>query len=315
MAIKFDLKHPVFKLLGLIVFVFLLKYVDWNVYIDLLKHSNPVLLIILIPLLFIQIFLKSLRWERLLKISKTDYSGDRKNLFSYYLAGVYFSVYSPGRIGDLLKYNYLDSKNPYAAFFITLLDRIFDLFFLVIMGAISILMTFKKEFFNFYGIAIILISMPLSLWLVYKYIPLILKKIIPEKKEFDFFSIFNKSNYIAIIETGILSLISILLFYLRVYIGAYALHLDLSYFRVLLVCSSVSLAVLLPTLAGFGARESVVWVYFLRFGLSTASALIFSNLLLLITLIDGFIGFIAFILIPGREKINKDSLEVFDESV
>jgi len=315
MALKFDLKVPIFKFIGLLIFLFLLKYVDWDLYLDLLKHSNPVLILLLVPMLLFQIWLKVIRWKKFLDISNTHYLGKMKELFQYYMAGLYFSVYSPGRIGDLLKFNYLRSENPYSAFFITLIDRLCDLLVLLIMGAFSLLFTFKDEFFNIYGIIGIFIATPLIIYIVYKYIPVILKKFIPGKREFDLSSVLNINNWKALSEIILLSFFSILFFYFRVYIGAYALNLNLSYFSVFLVCSAVSIAVLLPTFAGFGARESVVWLYFMRFGLNSANALIFSNLMLFITLIDGFAGFIVFLIIPNGEKIKEEALEEIDEGI
>ena len=85
------------------------------------------------------LFIKSYRWNYLLKQQSINYSAVQS--FLVYMSSLYVGFITPGRLGEFVKTLYLKSDkgiNISKGFSSVLVDRLFDLYLLIILGFIGI---------------------------------------------------------------------------------------------------------------------------------------------------------------------------------
>ncbi len=127
-------------IIGLGLFCFILYKVDlvstWN----LLKQANLGFCLICLLSFLTMVYIKGIRWSYLLKMQGQKYSV--WNCFLIYMGSLFWGNVTPGRVGDFIKVFYLqeDLKMPVAkAMPSVLVDRVFDLYLLLILGGAGIL--------------------------------------------------------------------------------------------------------------------------------------------------------------------------------
>ncbi|MDD2717134.1 MAG: lysylphosphatidylglycerol synthase transmembrane domain-containing protein [Candidatus Wallbacteria bacterium] len=299
---KFDLKTPYYKLIGLALLIYLLRFVDWERYLELVRNLKLLPFVLSCLVVFPQMMLKTLRWRELLADLGVPCRDGFYQLNLYYFAGLFFGIFTPGRLGDLIKFKFLETTDLKKAAAATFIDRLWDLLVTLLFGILSIIYTF--------GISARIILLSAGTGLLCVLILRILKfragnltRFLPEALSgisMDYRAFLNPKRQCWIFAV---TAVSICFFYFRMYIASIALGVELSLLQIFLVCSSVSVAVLLPvSVSGFGTREGTVMLYFARFKLSAAVAFAFSSLILALTLFDGLIGYLAYIAIPARNR-------------
>lgn len=127
------------RLTGIIILCVILLKIDFTKAISILAKLNVSIFICVILLNIPQILLKFFRWNQLLRKQSIHYN--LKNSFLVYLSSIYLGIITPGRFGEFIKALYLKSDKEISlskGMASVLLDRLFDMYFLIILGVIGI---------------------------------------------------------------------------------------------------------------------------------------------------------------------------------
>ena len=306
-------KKWIFRSIGLILFVIILSKLNLSEIIALLANINHFYFISALFLFFPLLVTKAMRWQLLMRAQDITYS--LKDTAIMYAAGIYFGGITPGNIGDFIKVFYLKGDGyPFGKSFATvLLDRLFDLVSLFLLGYAGMLL-----FIAFFERAIIILScifvgtVLLVIFFLYKkdFSMVILEYIsfhlIPERYRENAKTVFSDLyNGIKILNTNQFVLATFITFFawgiyfVMMYLFALSLGINIP-FLYLATCVSISAVItLIPiSISGIGTRDATLIILFSYLGLSKESAIAFSMMILFMYFVAGFIGLIAWLKKP-----------------
>src|SRR5579872_3643640 len=126
--------------IGIGLFVFVLMNVDREKTFDIMKGADWKLCALSLVALVGMTYIRGGRWSFLLKMQGYTYSV--WNGFLVYMVSMYWGNITPGRAGDFVKILYLkeDLKVSTGSGMASILvDRVFDLYILLILGCVGIL--------------------------------------------------------------------------------------------------------------------------------------------------------------------------------
>lgn len=114
-------------------------------FLSVWEQININWLLLSLPVVIVVLGIKSLRWQAIISAEGYHYSPFKS--FSAYMASYSLGVVTPGRLGELLKVYNLRKDQPgidvIMAFRTVVLDRLFDMFFLVWFGLAGVIFYFK----------------------------------------------------------------------------------------------------------------------------------------------------------------------------
>lgn len=304
------------RLIGVVIIVFILSKLDLTEIKEIFFSSNKYYLIFGFLLTIVSIFAKSLRWNYLKKIQGIKYS--ITNSFVMYSASLLVGLATPGRLGELSKLFYLknDGYSYGKSLFNVVIDRLFDMFFLLVFGAAGMFFffnLFKKE------IPYILIFTVIALIFVYLFIKTNLLKailsrafnfIIPVKYQkswqvnlqdfiVDLKSLKAKHYLFALAITCI----SWLLYYFQMSIFARAIGIDISFLYLAISTTVAGIVTMIPiSYSGIGTRDLVLITLFSLVFISKESAVTLSSLILFTHIFMAIMGFVCWLKKPLRLK-------------
>jgi len=146
--------------LGVAIIAFLLWSVNTGQLIQIFISVNPIYLILSLAMTVIVVFLKSVKWKIIV--------GLRQELplisaVKFFLIGFFFSIITPGRLGDFVRAKYIRQKTG-LAFSVTsvFLDRLIDIGILLSASLISAIL-----FASVAGIGVEFIAIILLLGLIF----------------------------------------------------------------------------------------------------------------------------------------------------
>src|SRR3989344_4898570 len=145
MKLKWKMLKKFYYLFGFFLLVVLLLKVDFHYYKELIKQFSILKFSLISFLCFPSLFLKAYRWKVLMSVQNIRYSF--WDSFLMYQSSTYIGTFTPGRIGEVWKSFYLKKDHSLGKSLVsTLLDRFFDIFFLVCFGLFGIFL-----FSNLFG--------------------------------------------------------------------------------------------------------------------------------------------------------------------
>lgn len=127
-------------LLAVLCFIPLFFKVDWIKTWQYLRNTDPFYVAAGLGFLLLMIYIKGIRWSYLLKMQGATYS--IWNCFLIYMATLMMGNFTPGRAGDFAKVLYLQKDLKFSlgtSMASTLVDRVFDLYILLVLGGVGIL--------------------------------------------------------------------------------------------------------------------------------------------------------------------------------
>ncbi len=129
--------HHLLKLIGVLLFVWILATIDMQVLIGELMQANIVLLAISFPLVFLIYFCKTQRWKVLVHTSGISLPFRRH--WEIVNVGIFLACIMPGKIGEMGKAAYLKATGMkmVSAITITILDRVIDTVFIGVIAAVG----------------------------------------------------------------------------------------------------------------------------------------------------------------------------------
>lgn len=297
------------RLIGIALLIFLLWHVDLPRMAEVLRHAAPALVIIAILLNVPQIFLKAFRWRFLLHSQGIEY-GILPASLSYF-GSIFIGLLTPGRLGELVKTAHVsqDCKVPKArAFSSVLVDRLFDLYALLILGGAALISQQtghdSRTLFAF-GLTAALLTLPLLLFL--------------SKGGFRWLAsrgprkFFASEGWLTQLHTSLrelsgaavfigvlLTAIAYALFFTQCFLLSQSLGVHASFLQISYAVALGSLITLLPiSISGLGTREAAIVAYLKTLGVPAEAGLGFSLLVFLTFYVaGGLIGAIAWYIKP-----------------
>ena len=256
--------------------------------------------------LLIQILVKSQRWRSINKILdiRIPFSSTIKVST---VAGLLGSV-TPGRLGELVKVRFIKnySTSQISIWTGVILDRIFDLIVLSIVGIISLLFLAQFVSFSSYLIIVVIVCFSSMLIILFRYfenLGLIMIKIMGSNELFSsiksryqeflnkFLITFKQFFFQGFIYTGISFIIQCLLSLSIVY--SIGLQVPL-HFIVILISVNALVSLLPISIGGFGTREGIYILLLSQQDISKEAALAFAFIdgVIICILFQGILAFI-----------------------
>jgi len=314
------LKYKVWRILGIIIFVYILYKVDWPQMTSVLKRINPQWIIIAILINIPHLWLKSTRWQFLLAIQNKPIKN--REAFLLYMSSLYLGVVTPGRLGEFAKAIYLKQTGITTishGFSSVLVDRLFDLYLLFLLamaGLVFLTPWSNSDVFGWAGFigAIIVPVIFLFSGKAKQLILLVYKKVLASKllkfaKEGSeqFGQGMLELMTCRIYPAALLTLSAWALFFLQCFLIAKALGLPITYTEIIPVMALTNIFTFLPiSISGLGTREIALAFLLLPKGISLELILAYSmGVLLVFFVAGGLMGAVAWSLKPVAIKFSK----------
>jgi len=240
-----------------------------------------------------------------------------KDSFIVYWAGIYAGFITPGRLGEFLKAVYLMSDKSITlskGMSSVLIDRVFDLYFLIILGLIGI---WKFDILGKLSntsvlLLLIFISSPLLILnkqLMGKIIGLIYKFVIKKKAQIrdkiderfeDFYNGINQLITFKLIFSALLTCLSYSVFFIQCYLLAIAMGISINLITITLFMAISNLISFIPiSIAGLGTRDATLIYLFSLIGLKPELAVSYAFLVFITFFVcGGLMGAVAWWMKP-----------------
>ncbi len=307
------LKHKLWKLIGLVILAYILSRIDWPQFLRVVRDAKITLILTAFLLNIPQLWLKSTRWQALLSAQ-----GKRiKNVdaFLYYLGATYLGVITPGRVGEFVKALYLKQHGIATisyGFSSVLVDRLWDLLLLVVLGLAGLIVIHPFEYAALIGwvglaglvglLAFLIFSSSIGKVAGIIYGKFLSSKIPKAAKEGagrfgdGLRDLWGKRIGLS---AG-LTCLAYGLFFLQCAFIAHGFGLPLSYVEIVPIMAMVNLFSFLPvSVSGLGTRDAALLFLLTRRGLGYESIVAFSMGILIVFYVGGgLLGLTAWFLRP-----------------
>ncbi|MCB0324362.1 MAG: flippase-like domain-containing protein [Bdellovibrionales bacterium] len=246
-------------------------------------------------------FFKSIRWHALLAAQGVEYPLGRA--IAVYHAGSFFSLITPGRIGDVIKIDYLkrDRGVPYrVGLSSVVVDRLLDLVLLASSAFLGVSMLgasvgVLQSLVLFTVLLAAVVALAKSDWAIPRMLgamgrmPLVGRRVVTRAESI---AHLHQELQTLLSRRILVPLLCSVASYAAIYYGSYAIAaaqgLHLTLLQVLYAISITSIVSLIPvSVSGIGTRDLVMVAIFARFGLESEQAIAFSLGYLLINIVFG----------------------------
>src|SRR5262245_15160473 len=125
---------------GIVLLIILIWRIDFSDTVSLLKKISIPILVLVVLLNIPQIFMKAYRWRELLHSQRISF-GIWPAFLSYF-GSIFIGLLTPGRLGELIKALHVSKDcnvSNARALSSVLVDRLFDLYALLLMGGAALL--------------------------------------------------------------------------------------------------------------------------------------------------------------------------------
>jgi len=312
------------KFTGLFILLFILSRIDFNQLVNTLFHVNIYYLLLAVVLNIPQLFFKSYRWNLILTQQKINYSPIQS--FLIYMSSLYIGFITPGRIGEFVKALYLKSEKGISiskGFSSVLVDRLFDLYLLIILGFIGIwhfgvLGALSNSFLLITIIVVLTPLIMLNKQLMGRFINIlykvaVVKKVkgkIEERFE-DFFNGLQKLINPRLLFSGLLTFLGYLMFFIQSYLIVLAMDLSINFITIILFMAISNLISFIPiSISGLGTRDATLIFLFSLIGLQPELAVSYAFLVFITYFVaGGLLGAVAWWIRPIELSKSKIFIE------
>lgn len=299
---------------GLILFLIILSKLDLGKISENIKTLNSVYLVLALLMTFPMLFNKVLCWNYIKRHQGMQYS--LRDSFLMYCSGLYIGLLTPGRMGEIAKALYLE-KDGYSmgkSLVSAILDRLTDFAFLLIFlffGSLFLLTVFQKQILIFIlgiiaGIALFIIL--LKIGLIKRLLKKIFRIFIPKKYQkswklnlCDFINDLGIYKFKQWLIIFLITTFSWVFYYLQMYVLAKGVGIDVPFLYLAIAVTVAGFITLLPiSISGIGTRDAVLIALFVPFSIAQEQVIVFSALILSMTIFSALIGLICWWLKPIR---------------
>lgn len=314
------MKFKAHKLIGFVIFACLTYKIDCTQIANVLFYCNPLWLLFAFFLSLPHAFFKSMRWKYILK--SQGHNVPQKDVFLYYLSGIYLGLITPGKLGELSKALYLKqsgvTKTTSNALSSVIIDRLFDLYILFCFSMTGIIYFDKEQIPTFLGWCGLGISIFIP-FLLYSKLPLqclsnfllnrTFKTRTSERLSDNIKLFINDFKFLTpfkFLNAGILTLISYIIFFIQCALISISITMSIDYLELFLGMATANLLSMVPiTIAGLGTRELVLYFLWGHTSVIANEIIAYSIAILIVFYLGGAVlGFISWWLKPllGRTK-------------
>lgn len=304
------------KAIGLIILATILYLVDLSEVWRQLKLSDPLLILSAIVLILPQVALRAYRWQQML--AWEDINCPFRIALSFYFAGIYIGLMTPGRLGEMAKAFFLKKREMASisqALPSIIADRCLDLYCLSLVAAISL---------HYLGLgggspvadALIILAVGGTPWLlIYIWrsgrLSNWIVNLVAQRWGDKWGGIFESFSGVAerlisrrMTHMMALTIASYGVYFLQTWLIGRSVGLELNYTA---VAMAVSIAILIGyapiTIAGLGTREAVLIYIFSQFGVSAAATLSFAIIYNLVYIVCmGGVSALFWLALPRTER-------------
>lgn len=293
------------RYLGILFLILILTKIDVKLLVKYLSNTNPFLCLLVLLLNVPQFFIKSFRWNQLLKQQKVIYSA--LDSFNIYISSIFIGFITLGRLGEFLKAVYLKSDKGISlskGMSSVLVDRLFDLYLLIILGLIGI---WKFDILGKLSstsllLLIIFILFPLLILnkqFMGKIISLIYNSVIKKKVQLkdkikivekfeDFYNGINHLINLKLIFSALLTCLSYSVFFIQCYMIAIAMGLSINFITITLFMAISNLISFIPiSISGLGTRDAALIYLFSLINLTPELAVSYAFLVFITFFVCG----------------------------
>jgi len=294
--------------IGLVIFVVILSTVDLSKLRAVIEGADRLWLILAaLPITYLVTLIRYYRWFRICRRQEIPYPFWEG--FLIYVASFGLGIITPGRLGELIKVNYLKNRGNLLgrSFFCVLLDRGCDVGTMIVVALLGALFMIPNTRLNMdkhilpisAGVIAILVAFYfLHKWWKPNESPIrpsdggIATRIRVEAKHYPAY--FRAVGWDGGAEIALLTFVSWAAFAGQQYLFVTALCLDLTFLQIGVFTCITGLVALLPvSISGLGTREATLIYLFSLYQISKAGALIFSGCMLLSILFCGLGSVVA----------------------
>jgi len=301
-----------FRLFGIILFIYILSRIDISELTSVLKKINLAYYLIGVSSLFFWVLIRTLKWKRL--INSIGVKAPVNVLLRIMAKGIFLGVVTPAKLGEFWRAKYLAESTAISrgsAFYTAFMDRLMDL---LVIGLVTIsgLLVIYLKFSIGVGWQLYVLGFVLFIFLSFVF----LKKIglqrffkifagflIPAswKEQVDAFLAEFDDCFRAFKPRLFLEMLAYSFFHYLVATTAYyfialALGIFLPFWYLFLIVAMVWLILTLPlTFFGLGTREAGFIYFFSILGISSSLTVAFSLLVLFANILLSIPGVILFL--------------------
>jgi len=305
-------------LIGIAIFIYIIKEIGTNNIINALCNINPVLFAISLLIFVPRIIISTYRWKMIADIQGIIIS--LPSLIKLNLIGLFYGTITPLWLGDYIRIPYLreETGEPFGKCASNIIiDQIMEfssLFILAVIGSAVLVEHFPSLFFILFSIFVIFVSVTIFLKKKKrseKFFRIIYKIFIPEKlkssvaNEFDAFYR-DMPALKSLMLPLLIGLFSYALYFAQIYIIALSFSVDIPFATFILIYPVASLIGLIPiTVSGLGTREAALIHIFSIYGIPSNITVAISLSGYVITMLIPSIigGILAVTRIKSAEKV------------
>ena len=301
------------RLIGFILLGVILSSIDYKSFGNAILKVDPFLYFITFPLLVLIYIFKSIRWKILLKIQGINYSF--LNCLFVFFSSNFIAFITPGRIGEIAKAFYLKrdvSISLSRALPTVFLDRLFDIYALLILGIIGFFQFSLFGELNSINIVIIVLILILPFVFIIKDISMPIIKFffkLPFLNRFQSKANHAGETFFGEIKTlisfkllyGVLfTLLAYFVLFYIAYLISLACGFEVNFFTIMFFVAVANILSFIPiSFSGIGTREASMIFLFSLINMSKEDALLFSTLFFItFYIVGGLYGFIFYNIKP-----------------
>lgn len=303
------------RYLGILFLIVILTNIDVKLLLKYLCSINPILCLLVLVLNVPQFFIKSLRWNQLLKRQKILYPAF--DTFQIYISSIFIGFITPGRLGEFIKVVYVKSDKGISlskGMSSVLIDRLCDLYLLIFLGLLGIWQfdILGELSYTSLFLLIIFISFPLLILnkqLMGKVISLIYKSVIRKEVQLrnnieenfeDFYNGINQLINFKLTFSALLTCLSYSVFFIQCYLIAIAMGISINFISITLFMAISNVISFIPiSISGLGTREVTLIYLFSLIDLNPELAVSYAFLVFIVFFVcGGLMGAIAWLIRP-----------------
>jgi glycosyltransferase 2 family protein len=281
-------------IVSLLILIFLLKLINFQLLFESLKNINS-LIIVALAIIPFSILIRAWRW--MIIINKDGRLVSLNDSYKLTLVGVALNIFLPASSGDIAKsyYGYKWHGIKEEMLSSSIADKLIALLAIFILGSMTSfwLKMFTLSIFSVLcalGLLFVVFYQKIVPWnLLNKILSFFLKKNLNEEKLNSSFALPTKIK----IFTLLISILAWIVSYIQFFIVCKSFGIEISFIYILAVASLINLAILFPlTLNGIGSEEAMMVFLFGLVNISPTLAIVVSlvYLQLLNTIIPGLAG-------------------------
>lgn len=295
----------ILPLVGIIILIILLIRADISKVILSLESANYQYLLLVLFFIIAGLVLNTLKWSILLKRQKLRVAFGQ--LLRFNLIGQFYGMVTPGRLGNLIRINYLKkhTQKSYSESSVSVfLDRIVDLLGILILSVLGIFIFLKylPIRFIYLNIACLFLVLVIIFFIINqklhkKWLRFIYSKLVPLKYKQSLKSVYysfyqDSPKYFALFLVVLLSLLIWLILMTGSYFVVKSLNINISWLYLMPALAISTVISLLPvSISGWGTREMVLLALFAPFHIGLEQILAFSILnFFLLSVLPGLVG-------------------------